>query len=348
LAGTDAGQDISWRASLTVTSSLTEQSRVTWFRFQYQQSTLTLQMSTACQIVGAPPPEQCAVEAINGLPATEPTGPPTTEIGWTFCASEGGTCNFPGNRTVRFGADGNYVSQFISAASVPCTTAAFGDPLFGTLKQCAFSVAGSTPTPTATGIPSATPTPTSCTGNGAVVAHADINVNDDPQSPPLPPDPAALSCPPQSVLGGGCAINPLDGSVDNVFDASASVDAARCNPDDPPPSYHWELFKPPGLGGAAYSSNGITGYHGPVLTIRPSSLPSLFNTDAGEDILWRVRLTVTSNVGTHQTSVTWFRFDYEQSALTLQMSTDCQRIGHLDGTQCTIEATNGLPATEPT
>jgi len=47
-------------------------------------------------------------------------------------------------------------------------------------------------------------------------------------------------------------------------------------------------------------------------------------------------------------TVSWFRFDYQQSTLTLQMSTDCQRIGHLEGNACTITAINGLPATEPT
>ena len=46
--------------------------------------------------------------------------------------------------------------------------------------------------------------------------------------------------------------------------------------------------------------------------------------------------------------MSWFRFDYQQSTLTLQMSTDCQRIGHLEGNACTITAINGLPATEPT
>jgi hypothetical protein len=30
------------------------------------------------------------------------------------------------------------------------------------------------------------------------------------------------------------------------------------------------------------------------------------------------------------------------------MSTDCQRIGHIEGTLCSMEAANGLPATEST
>ena len=49
-----------------------------------------------------------------------------------------------------------------------------------------------------------------------------------------------------------------------------------------------------------------------------------------------------------QSSVSYFRFEYQQTTLTLQMSQDCQRIGHIDGIQCTLEGINGLPANEPT
>ena len=45
--------------------------------------------------------------------------------------------------------------------------------------------------------------------------------------------------------------------------------------------------------------------------------------------------------------VLYFRFKYQQSQLSLQMSTDCQRIGHIDNDLCTAVAVNGLPATEP-
>jgi len=97
--------------------------------------------------------------------------------------------------------------------------------------------------------------------------------------------------------------------------------ASMC-PGDPPPSIHWEIFKPPGLNSVLYTASGISGYHGPVLTI-------------------------TLNV-TGESKQVFFRFDYQQSVLTLTMSTDCQTIGHLQDPLCTIEATNGLPANEPT
>jgi len=204
-----------------------------------------------------------------------------------------------------------------------------------------------TATDTPTQLPSATPTPTHCTASGPIIPHIDVNLDDDPQSPPVPPDPRANNCVPQSINAGGCAINPLDGTIANYFDASATVDNSRC-PGDPAPSYHWELFKPPGLAGAPYASAGISGYHGPVLTILPNSLPSLAGTDAGQDIFWRVRLTVTSNAGTGQSTESYFRFDYQQSSLTLQASTDCQMSGFYLGADCAIEYPNSLPPNEPT
>lgn len=95
-------------------------------------------------------------------------------------------------------------------------------------------------------------------------------------------------------------------TIDNIYDASATIDLARC-PGDPSPSTQWEIFFPPILGGALYTSPGITGSSGPVLTIRPNSLPSLATSS---EPFWRVRLTVTSNV-TGQTRQSWFRFEYE-------------------------------------
>jgi large repetitive protein len=175
----------------------------------------------------------------------------------------------------------------------------------------------------------------------AIVPNVVVNKDDDPQSPPLPPDPRANQCPPQSLGGGGCVINALDGSVFNSLDASASGYPAE--PDLY--TFRWELFKPPGLSGAPYSSFGMVGFNSPVLSIWPNSLPSLAGTDAGQDIFWRMKLTVTEKGGAHLSSVTWFRFDYQQSTLTLQMSSDCQRIGHIQGQECVLEAANGLPAT---
>jgi hypothetical protein len=186
-----------------------------------------------------------------------------------------------------------------------------------------------------------------CTASGPIVARIDVNKDDDPQIVVLPPAPAANQCDPQSLLGGGCEISGLDGTITNTFDASASVDGARC-PGDPLPSFHWQIFRPPGLGGTPYSAAGISGYHAAVLTILPNSFPSLEDSEAAGDPNWRVLLTIQSNVFPFQSTEKWFQFEYTSSSLTLQMSTDCQRIGHIEEPDCSYTAANGLPATEPT
>ena len=204
-----------------------------------------------------------------------------------------------------------------------------------------------TATPTPTETPSATPTetPTACTASGPIIAHVVVNEDVDPKIVLLPPAPGSEHCDPQNVLGGGCEITGLDGTITNDFDAGATVDGAAC-PGDPPPSFRWELFRPPGLSATPYAAAGITGYHGAVLTIHPHSFPSLEDSEAAGDPNWRVSLSIQSNVFPFQSTQRWFKFEYTRSSLTLQMSTDCQRIGHIQGEECTIEAANGLPSTE--
>lgn len=206
--------------------------------------------------------------------------------------------------------------------------------------------ATATPIDTASATPTAVPfTPTPCTASGPILPRIDVNQDDDPQVVLLPPAPGSGACAPQTLLGGGCAIAGLDATIVNVLDASATVDGARC-PGDPPPSFHWEIFRPPGLGGTPYAAAGISGSYGPVLTILPHSFPALEDSDASTDPNWRVRVSVQSNVFPFQAIQRWFKFAYTSSALTLQMSTDCQRIGQIQGEECTIEASNGLPSTE--
>ncbi len=75
----------------------------------------------------------CAVAA----PAPTPTPTPAPET-WTACASEGSSCNFSGTRAVRYGANG-YFANRTATATIACTNAVFGDPLYGTVKGCSYS-----------------------------------------------------------------------------------------------------------------------------------------------------------------------------------------------------------------
>lgn len=56
---------------------------------------------------------------------------------WSRCADEGSVCAFSGNREVRYGARGIYVTRFIENGT-PCNNAVFGDPVPGVKKSCAY------------------------------------------------------------------------------------------------------------------------------------------------------------------------------------------------------------------
>ncbi|MFJ8108855.1 SGNH/GDSL hydrolase family protein [Streptomyces sp. NPDC096132] len=62
-------------------------------------------------------------------------------VGWTRCASEGGTCTFSGTRAVAFGS-GTYAYK-TATGSTPCTSASFGgDPAADIIKTCYVAIAG--------------------------------------------------------------------------------------------------------------------------------------------------------------------------------------------------------------
>ena len=60
-----------------------------------------------------------------------------------FCATEGGVCAFTGTTEVRYGANGSFVFKTLTDGTA-CTNEVFGDPIFGTVKDCAIR---STPPP---------------------------------------------------------------------------------------------------------------------------------------------------------------------------------------------------------
>jgi len=54
---------------------------------------------------------------------------------WTQCAVENATCKFSGTMTVAFGANGSF-HYATESNGTACTDAIFGDPLYGTPKDC--------------------------------------------------------------------------------------------------------------------------------------------------------------------------------------------------------------------
>lgn len=59
----------------------------------------------------------------------------TNASAWTFCAKEGEKCNFSGTKQVRYGENGKFVYKIIKNGT-NCTNQVFGDPIYGTVKQC--------------------------------------------------------------------------------------------------------------------------------------------------------------------------------------------------------------------
>ena len=76
---------------------------------------------------------QCVVLAI-AVAAVSTTSTAVSD-GWTSCANEKGQCQFSGNQTVRYGANGKYVYGTFTGSAL-CANAVFGDPIENVAKQC--------------------------------------------------------------------------------------------------------------------------------------------------------------------------------------------------------------------
>ncbi len=80
----------------------------------------------------------------SNTPITNPWG---AEV-WTPCAQESAVCAVPGQRRVRYGANGKYFFKTVTN-QVTCNNATFGDPIYGIAKTCAFdATVASTAVPT--------------------------------------------------------------------------------------------------------------------------------------------------------------------------------------------------------
>ncbi len=76
----------------------------------------------------------------SGTPAPPSAPAPTSADGWTKCASEGGTCDWPGAladlANVRYGAGSKWTEKDNLADKVACSSNIFGDPYGGHTKEC--------------------------------------------------------------------------------------------------------------------------------------------------------------------------------------------------------------------
>ncbi|SIQ86459.1 Galactose oxidase, central domain [Rhizobium sp. RU20A] len=65
---------------------------------------------------------------------------------WTFCANENQQCQVNGTQTVRYGANGTFVTRSVTN-SVACNNATFGDPVYGVVKRCEVAASATSNTP---------------------------------------------------------------------------------------------------------------------------------------------------------------------------------------------------------
>ena len=90
-----------------------------------------------------------------------PAAQAATAVNWVHCANEGGTCNFSGVKSLRYGAAGRSAYKTMSGP-VACTNAVFGDPYPGTYKYCDVAETSATTPPQA---PVVTPAPAAAPGS---------------------------------------------------------------------------------------------------------------------------------------------------------------------------------------
>jgi hypothetical protein len=83
------------------------------------------------------------------VPARSNGGP----AGYTYCANEGGMCNFSGYASVAYGANGHY-NYGTFPTSTFCDNGIFGDPIGGVVKACYYQLVS--PAEIAAGITSVT------------------------------------------------------------------------------------------------------------------------------------------------------------------------------------------------
>jgi hypothetical protein len=58
--------------------------------------------------------------------------------GWVECAVEGGQCDVPSKRNLRYGANGTYAYKTV-IGTIACNNSVWGDPLCGVFKACAYA-----------------------------------------------------------------------------------------------------------------------------------------------------------------------------------------------------------------
>jgi hypothetical protein len=128
------------------------------------------------------------------------------------------------------------------------------------------------------------------------------------------------------------------GSEDNTMLASWTDPAGQCrNPEGNPTRFHWVINTPNTNG---YTSRGITGYRTDALGVLADSIPNFGTTFI--TVLFSVTSGATADDGNHPSRTVSFRFVYQDTQLTVLMSTTCQQLQSTNE-DCEIEAALAVP-----
>src|ERR1019366_8873980 len=100
--------------------------------------------------ISQPTPIPVPTPTPTPTPTPIPTPPSGGLTGYTFCASENGTCSFTGTTSVAYGANGKINYQTLTGGT-PCTNAVFGDPDYGYTKACYTQAVAASPSGGRTG-----------------------------------------------------------------------------------------------------------------------------------------------------------------------------------------------------
>jgi len=110
----------------------------------------TVTGSVACSNAQWGDPSFGFVKACAYTSAAPTSTPTATTSSWVNCANEGGVCAVSGTRNVRYGANGSYFYKTVTG-QISCGNGAWGDPLFGVAKSCAYESSSTTAAPTTAG-----------------------------------------------------------------------------------------------------------------------------------------------------------------------------------------------------
>jgi hypothetical protein len=152
-------------------------------------------------------------------PEPQPTPDPQPEPGeWIQCANENQVCVLPYTTTVRYGANGSYITLDNISGPQECSNAAFGsDPIVGVVKACEYRVVEQVPSPDPA--PEPTPDPPEPPAPPAPTPPPEPPVEEEPApslTGPLyyPNQSSQLACEPEEALQGAVwAVNPDNDTV---------------------------------------------------------------------------------------------------------------------------------------